>query len=1142
MTNFRSDTETLSTIENDIYSNIFVEAGAGTGKTYSLVKRITALLSSGVSIDQIIAITFTRAAASELRSRIRDELGKLHLKNPKDEHITKALEGIDTAAFQTIDSLVYSILQDYPLEAGLPPAIDVQDAPAQLRVFREEWRQWAIEKLGQKDEGFATTISSALRLELKFPFERVSELARAMNDQHGELQRAKFPDPSRIGVQTIKELEDQIDNLAGLMKLCNNVEDNLYVNMVQVVEWYKSDTRFTTCTDEFEAESLLMTWPKVTASGGSFKNYRLLPTGSRTRDATADLDGKAAIQAARNGLKQIIDSIDGALKSAREAVTLELFGYAREFVRQIIEERRNLGNLSYYDAITWLIEMLRSRDDIRRALQRRFRHILVDEFQDTDPSQVELVRQLTIPPNADTIAPGSLFVVGDPKQSIYKFRGAQVEVSQGVKSDIENDEAGGKYLTLRENRRSARRIIDWVNHVFGKWMSDEEGQAEWIALDMAEETEAPETIGKVFHFGEPVNEIKLSEVRKLEACEVAKIARAVCAGALKVRDRRDQKERRSRPGDLTILTRARTDWENYFVEFDALKLPYTAEIGGAAVFSTQEFRDLLNCLHAIDDPSDQPSTVGALKSPYFGCSDADLYEWTQAGGSFSCTAEFPPDIDDSSAAQAMVILRSYNVLRDELQPSVLIDQFIRERKGRELMFLTADPTAGLRRLDLAVELARQFTEEGAASLRECLNRFSEFKESDATMREEPSLEFDQGKIRFMSMHASKGLEFPIVILADLSRGEGNSTSQMLVEQEPKSDAESNVGIRLGGSKPSGYFETRNYEELLKSDMASDALEKTRLHYVAATRARDYLFVSKYRNTPKSGKDTTSAGIIDRYAGNDEAIWSAVPEGWYRLSFTPESSHSNTETNFSHRDREAWTAEHQKVHEAASGRSWLSPSSFKESKSDFQPDIDAEKPDFVPVSDEDTPISLGRAATRVGSAVHAAIQRSLELPHKDVSMIARIEAEKHGVQESCEEVERLTLATLNMPLLKHVADPNRNDIWIETPVAVPISDGNGSTIVIDGRVDLIYRCDDGTLGIADFKTDRSFNRLIDDMGRQYIPQLGAYAHAVETATGIRVSQASILFSRLAAERHGEGEYRLPDVQSAVELALKLASKQ
>ncbi len=1141
MTAELSDRDTLDVIQTDLVSNIFVEAGAGTGKTYSLVQRITALLKSGVPIDQIIAITFTRAAASELRSRIRGELEDLRGHDPTDSYVTAALEGIDTAAFQTIDSLVYSILQDHPLEAELPPAIVVQDASAQLREFRDEWRQWAIETL-EEDEDFATVISSALRLHLASPFERISELAREMNQKHDAINLADFPFPKRIGVETIGGLGNRIDKLIGLMKPCTKSTDNLYLAMAQVVEWYRSDPRFGTCSSEVEAENLLIGWPNVKSNQGSYMNWRPPRTGDRNLDATVNSRGKAAIEAARECLSEIIESVNQVLQTAREAVTLELLKYAYAFVQKIVDERRSLGNLSYYDAITWLIEMLNNRDDIRSTIQRRYRHVLVDEFQDTDPNQVELVRLLTVPPNSETVSAGSLFVVGDPKQSIYKFRGAEVEVSQGVKADIEADDSGGKYLTLRENRRSTRPIIDWVNHVFGRWMSDEEGQAEWIALNMADETAAPKQFGNVFHYGESMSDSNLDTIRKREASEVAKIARAICAGALRVRDRHDGGERQSRPGDLTILTRARTDWENLFAEFDALNLPYTAEIGGAAVFSTQEFRDLFNCLHAIDDPSDQPSTAGALKSPYFGCTDVDLYEWAQSGGRFSCTADFPSDASSSPVAQAMMVMQEYNVLRDTLQPPVLIEQFIRERRGRELMFLTDDPTAGLRRLDLAVELARRFTEEGAASLRECLNRFTQFKESDESMREEPSLEFDQGKIRFMTMHASKGLEFPVVILADLCRGESNSASKVIVQHESESNARTQVGIRLGGSARNGYFETRNYQELYEADNASDSLERTRLHYVAATRARDYLFVSRYRKDTGGKRDKTAAGTIDGIVGGDENIWSPVPQDWSELSYTPKSIEKSSQGHTVREDRDAWVENHRKLHDAASRRSWTSPSALKDAKKDERADIQDDKPDFVVVADEETPINRGRAATKLGIAVHAAMQRCLEMPDANIDHIAEIEAEKNGIPEHRNEIADLTRATFNTPLLQRVLGMPRDAIWIESMVAVPAPGTGRQSKVIEGRVDLIYRLDDGTVGIADLKTDRIFDRSIADMAEPYIPQMGAYAYAVEKAMGVQVSRASILFSRLALDAPQKAEYQIDDVQSSIAQALGLVASQ
>ena len=1116
-----SDADSLSVIQSDLESSIYVEAGAGTGKTHSLVQRIVALLKGVVEIDEIIAITFTRAAASELRSRIRGELELLWAEDPSDQQIQTALHGIDAAAFQTIDSLVYSVLREHPLEADLPPTIEVQQKFAELQMFRDRWRQWSVERL-EDDQRFSQALSTAMRLELKTPFTNVSDLAKAINGQHGELRHAVFPEPQRIGIATVELLADSIAQLQELMNLCRSDSDTLYVKIERVVDWHTATVATRNITSEDEAETILASWPSTTSSGGTISNWG--------REGKAD---------AANALQSVIDAIKEASTAARETVTSELFRYAVDFVETVVEERRRAGTVSYYDAVTWLIDMLEKHDDIRRRFQRRYRRILVDEFQDTDPNQVRLVRLLTIPPGEDQITPGSLFVVGDPKQSIYRFRGAQVEVSQGVMSDIENAESSGKYLTLRENRRSTRPVINWVNHVFGSWMPSEPGQADYIPIEVAIDTAAPDTFGSVYHFGETMEDVNLPEVRQQDAKEVANIARAVCAGALKVRDRQTDKIRPSRPGDLTILTRARSNWETYTRQLDDLNLPYTAEIGGAAVLDTQEVRDILNCLTAIDDPSDQPATVGALKSTHFGCSDVDLYEWAKSGGRFSCTVEFPTTSKATAVRDAMEVLRRFHGLRDELQPAVLAERFIRERQTRELMFLTPDSAPGLRRIDLAVELVRRFTEEGAASLRDCLTRFPQIKEASDALREEPSLEFDHGKIRLMTMHASKGLEFPVVILADLcGAGGGGSDPQLIVDVASTNDNHRNIGVRLGGTK-GAHFQSSGYEELLERNKAANELEKTRVLYVAATRARDHLIISRYR---QEGDRNSVATRLEEFVEPNNSLWSPIPQDWASLTFDHAIGSQLSGRSRTIEDREVWNLQHQKTIASASARPWLSPSILKAQDATEAFDEQDEKPDSTPIPDTDEPTARGRAATSVGSAVHAAVQRCIEINNANVDQIARNEAEKHGVADRVDEVIRLTTATLNMSLLRSAAMMARDDVWVETPVAVPLPISNGSSKVMEGRVDLIYRLGDGSLGIADFKTDRSFDRSIDEMAQPYIPQLGAYAYAVQKATGIPVSEASLLFSRLAADNHGDGEYKLKDVESAIQLALELAANQ
>ena len=1115
-----SDAESLKVIASDLDSNIYVEAGAGTGKTHSLVERIIALLKGGVPIEQIMAITFTRAAASELRSRIRGRLEEIKAEYPSNSNVAVALNGIDTAAFQTIDSLVHSILQEHPLEAGLPPSIDVQDKFAHLQMFRDRWRQWSVEQLEQ-DEAFVETLSSALRLKLSNPFQSTSDLAKLMNEKHGETKTALFKPLPRIAKETVANLERQIDGLRRMMDNCKDPEDKLFEKFEKIVDWYDEYIRGQDVESENDAEELLVNWIGTTSGN------------SGTQGNWGGADGK---KAAGELLDEFHRSVDETLSSARESVTVELYSVAVKFVETVVEERRRAGSVSYYDAITWLIDTLETRSDIRRNVQNRYRRVLVDEFQDTDPKQVKLVRLLTVPPGEDRVASGSLFIVGDPKQSIYRFRGAEVRVSQSVKHDITS--AGGKHLTLTENRRSSRPIIDWVNHVFGDWMPSEEGQADWIALDRAAETATHHDFGKVWHFGDDHEKTAIDEVRQIDAEGVATIARAVCSGKLTIRDRHDGHCRPSNAGDLTILTRSRSSWDIYTRALDGFELPYSAEIGGAAVLNTQEIRDLLNCLTAMDDPSDQPATVGALKSIYFGCSDRDLFEWAHAGGDFSCTADFPERIEHSVVGRAMSTLREYHALRDEIQPSVLVERFIRERQAREVMYLDDDPTPGLRRLDLAVELTRRFSEDGAHSLRECLQRFQQFREANEDVREEPSLEFDQGRIRLMTMHGSKGLEFPIVILADLGGTRNADNPKLLINSMVESDSAPEIAVRLGGSDKS-RFETNGYEILSERNKADDELEKTRILYVAATRARDYLIVSRNRNQERK----SYAAKIEQHTGGDNAnLWSPIPREWANLPNKPAGATKKGASPQITQDRDAWRRKHDAIVLTASAPSWISPSSLKTATAeDGRSELG--KPDDTPIRDSEDTTGRGRAATKVGSAVHAAVQRCLENPGISADQVAVSEAEKHGVSDRADEVAHLTKATLAMPLLRDFVSEKREDFWVETPVAVSIPTENGTmSSVIEGRVDLIYRLPDGSLGIADFKTDRTFDRSITEMAEPYVAQLGAYAYVVQKATGTGVTEASILFSRLAADKPGEGEYRLPDVQAAMKKALQLASNQ
>ena len=321
--------------------------------------------------------------------------------------------------------------------------------------------------------------------------------------------------------------------------------------------------------------------------------------------------------------------------------------------------------------------------DARDHFRNRYSHILIDEVQDTDPLQAELAMFLAedVPDGADSDdrpndwhrvrpARGKIFIVGDPKQSIYRFRRADIEQVKRLQQAVS---VASVHLT--QNFRSLHPVIDWVNHVFAQWMEESDGQPEYIPLvPEAKESASP----PVRYIGGEIGGV-IGDVRRQEANAIASAIRTAVRNGWGVRDGSEHRPAAYR--DVCILMPARTGLQTLELALEDANIPYRLETP-SLVYATQEIQDLLNCLSAIDDPTDHVSVVAALRSPAFACSDVDLLEFVEAGGEFDylADAEAPPGY----ASEALAVLRAFHDRRRWLSPAALIEEFLRERRLMEL--------------------------------------------------------------------------------------------------------------------------------------------------------------------------------------------------------------------------------------------------------------------------------------------------------------------------------------------------------------------------------------------------------------------------------------------------------------------------
>ncbi|MCY4529874.1 MAG: PD-(D/E)XK nuclease family protein, partial [Chloroflexi bacterium] len=497
------------------------------------------------------------------------------------------------------------------------------------------------------------------------------------------------------------------------------------------------------------------------------------------------------------------------------------------------------------------------------------------------------------------------------------------------------------------------------------------------------------------------------------------------------------------------------------------------------IYESQEARDLLNCLSAIDDPTDQVSVVAALRSPALACSDADLLEFVEAGGQFDYLADDDPPAGYTSGALA--VLRDFHERRRWKSPAALIEEFVRERRLMEMALDGRHWRGRWMRYRFLIDRARAFAASGETSLRGYLAWTARQREEQARARETAVPESDEDAVRVMTVHGAKGLEFPILILAGLNSAPTHRPGPVLFDREG-----GKVEVKVGSRDLS--FQTAGYAEVSELDKEREEEEDVRVMYVAATRARDHLIVSLYRN--KRGS-TSPAARIEQFMDGADNLWeSLVPSAEADQGLIEQPGETGALDDDTSSARRQWEEERAVVY-AASSRPFSAAATLLAQEAKDEQDI------------PDEPWRRGRAGTSIGRAVHAVLQVVDLRSGSGVEDIAMAQASAEGVPGRADDIGRLARRALESPLVKRALESGR--WWRETPVAGPVGDG-----IVEGFIDLLFEEEDGFV-IVDYKTDAlGSDEEIERAMARYRLQGGGYALALSRATGVSVKEVSFLF--------------------------------
>jgi ATP-dependent helicase/nuclease subunit A len=852
-----ADSSARHAIATALDDTLVVEAAAGTGKTTELVNRIVRILASGrAKVQGIVAVTFTEKAAGELKLRLREALDLARTSAAADEReaLNQALQSLEEAHVSTIHGFCAELLRERPVEARVDPLFSVLTESHAERMFDHAFGAWIQAQLQDPPEG----VRRGLRRSIWQGFGRVARedtpidrLRRAAwelaqwRDFDGAWTRPVF---DRQG--DIDRLIDKLRDFADLTESPSYAKDTLYLDTaparhlsaeIAMQRSEDSDSDY----DGWEARLVDLSRDRNFSKVGHGRGPGYKPGVTRQR-----------VVDAYDELKPLLDRFRlDADADLAAALQQELFGAIERY--EALKARA--GALDFLDLLLKARDLVRGNAGVRRGFHARFTHIFVDEFQDTDPLQAEILLLLASadPEENDwrqvVPVPGRLFIVGDPKQSIYRFRRADVQIYRDVCERLVK--AGARPLELTTSFRGVPQIQACVNAAFAPVMTGDPDtlQAAYVPLTPYRRDIKGQPAIIALPVPEPYGVRNLSAIKieqSLPDAIGAFVEWIVTESGWKVSGR-GVKDTAVEARDICILFRR-------FLSFgEDMTQPYVRAleargvrhvlVGGKSFHDREEVETLRAALAAIEWPDDELAVFAALRGALFSIGDEELLEWKQRCGVFHPfriprAEDRGPSIDGhlQPIADALRILQRLHRRRNYRPVAETIQDLLDATRAHVGIVLRSAGEQALANVLHVAELAREYEAGGGLSFRGFVDELRVAAET-AQAAEAPILEEGSDGVRMMTVHKAKGLEFPIVILADLTCKLSRAEAGRWLDP-----AHNVCALKIGGWAPIDLL-LHDPEEA-----ARDRAESERLTYVAATRARDILVVPAIGDGPYEG--------------------------------------------------------------------------------------------------------------------------------------------------------------------------------------------------------------------------------------------------------------------------------------------------
>ncbi|MEO0249701.1 MAG: UvrD-helicase domain-containing protein, partial [candidate division WOR-3 bacterium] len=627
------DQEQRERADQDISESYIVEAAAGTGKTTVLVTRMINLIKAGVArLEEIVGITFTEKAAAELKVKLRQELEKaLPSQANSDEHqrLSEAISDLERMQVTTIHSFCGSLLRERPVEAGLDPNFEIADDLTSSLVQDEVWEGWLEKQMDANDPALRRAVLMGITPE------QIRKVSHFVLGNHDVLPY--LPSPSSLGDmeeaigQFIKSFQKSVSSLSRLKNYCKNPDED------------KAAQKIEQLTQQFlKLESLPREEKEIFI-------FREISIGSSKPGNQKNWQSKGHLEDVRKEMDQLSQAYGEVRATIADSVIAGLADRLTDYLKAYEQAKRDRNLLDFNDLLFTARNMLRRYPQVRQYFRDRFKFLLVDEFQDTDPLQAEIVFFLSEEEKAKArewkevqVSPGRLFLVGDPKQSIYRFRRADIEMYEEAKKRM----GESRLLNISQNFRCAPSIVRVVNRIFQDLIKPPEDgpyQPRYVPLHFGREKgSVPSGHGIVLLYPPKNNNIKLERVddcRLWESrCIASFIQKVVGEERWQVWDDSDHSFRPIRFKDIAILMRNYIPLNHLEEALRSYGVDYRV-VGGKYFYERQEVQQLLAVLQAIDNPNDKVALVAALRSPFFGISDEELFMFHARGGNLNYLQE-----------------------------------------------------------------------------------------------------------------------------------------------------------------------------------------------------------------------------------------------------------------------------------------------------------------------------------------------------------------------------------------------------------------------------------------------------------------------------------------------------------------------